>query len=219
MIDGGRLDVPAYLDASRQQFLRDGQFLKSDVFPDRDLELTPSGVQLPRLHLSARRILFCQGIDATLNTWFSGVQFNPAKGEILTVRIEGLPEQRIVHRGVWLMPLGGDLFRTGATYDCSRLDCQPTEQGQDEISERLRQFLRLPFQVVGHDAAVRPILHHQYPAVGLHPQSPQLGFFNGLGSKGSLQAPWIAEHFAGFLVGDHPLDPELDLQRTMSPTR
>jgi len=216
MIEGGRLDVLAYLNTSRHNFTSEGQYIAADLAPDEDLVLTDCGVELPRLGLRSSRIIFCQGIDAMSNSLFSDVRFKPAKGEILTLRIEELPEERIIHRGVWLMPLGSNLFRAGATYEWKQLDCEPTTQGRDEICARLREFLHLPFEVVGHDAAVRPIPRHQIPIVGLHPQHRQLGFFNGLGSKGSLQSPWIAEHFAGYLAGEHPLDWELDLHRTLS---
>jgi glycine/D-amino acid oxidase-like deaminating enzyme len=216
MIESGRLDVPAYLDVSRRRLISEGQYMAGDLLPNEDVALTSNGVELPRLGLRSDRIIFCQGIDAMSNHWFHGVRFRPAKGEILTLRIMGLAEERIIHRGVWLMALGGDLFRAGATYGWRQLDCEPTLEGREEICARLREFLKLPFDVVGHDAAVRPILLNQYPMLGLHPDHPQLGFFNGLGSKGALQAPWLAEHFAGFLAGEHPLDRELDLQRMMS---
>jgi predicted methyltransferase len=42
--------------------------------------------------------------------------------------------------------------------------------------------------------------------VTVHRDHPQLGYFNGLGSKGALQAPWLADHFAGFLLGEQTLD-------------
>ncbi len=220
MIEGGRLNVAAFLEASRQRLVRDQQFVAADLDLERDIELTTSGVWLPRLGVVAQRLIFCQGIDATDNPWFQHVRFKPAKGEILTLRIAGLTEERIVSRGVWLMPLGNSLFRAGATYEWNELDSMPTEKGRDEICSRLREFLRLPFEVIGHDAAVRPILRHQYPVVGRHPQHRQLGCFNGLGSKGALQAPWLADHLAGFLTEATPLDPAVDLHHyERTPTR
>ena len=213
MHEGGRLNVAAFLDAARQSFLADRLFVSFDLELDRDLELTVAGVRLPRLDVVAHRLIFCQGIDGQQNPWFQNVRFKPAKGEILTLRIDGLAEKRIISRGVWLMPLGSSLFRAGATYEWKDLDSEPTTKGRDEICLRLREFLRLPFEVIGHDAAIRPILRHQYPAMGQHPHHPQLGFFNGLGSKGALQAPWLAEHFAGFLAGETPLDPAVDLHQ------
>jgi len=162
--------------------------------------------------MSAGRAVFCQGIDAVQNPWFAHVRFKPAKGEILTVRIKGLPEERIIHRGVWLMPLGDGFFRVGATYEWDELNDIPTTVGREEICSRLRDFLRLPFEVIAHDAAVRPIVLHQYPVVGMHPHFPQFGFFNGLGSKGSLQAPWLAHHLAESLCSGQPIDPEVGMR-------
>lgn len=212
MLAGGRLNVAAFLSASRQQFTDDGMLMTADLDVKQDIVVTTNGVQLPRFGINSRHLIFCQGIDAIQNPWFSHVRFKPAKGEILTLRIEGLADERIIHRGVWLMPLGNGLFRTGATYEWKELDDVPTALGREEICTRLRAFLRLPFEVVAHDAAVRPIVLHQYPVVGTHPQYLQLGFFNGLGSKGSLQAPWLANHFADFLCEGRPIDPEVGLR-------
>lgn len=211
MSEGGRLDVAAFLDSSRQWFRRDGYFKAVDLDLKEGVAVRSSHVQLPSLGATARRVIFCQGIAAQSNPWFPHVIFRPAKGEILTVHVPGLAEQRIVSRGVWLMPIGNDLFRTGATYDWQELNCVPTEAGREEICSRLREFLRLPFTVVEHQAAVRPILRHQYPALGVHAIHSQLCYFNGLGSKGSLQAPGLSAMFAGFLTGANDLDSAVDL--------
>ena len=209
----GQLDVPRYLLASREHFAREDCYLTTNLDAERDLELDGLGVRLPRLGVSAEKLIFCQGIDATLNPWFRAVRFKPAKGEILTVRIPGLCESRVVHHGVWLAPLGGELFRVGSTYEWQQLDNVPTPAGRGEILARLREFLLLPFEVIDHQAAVRPIHLNQYPIVGLHPDHEQLGYFNGLGSKGTLHAPFFASHFVRVLAGEVALDPEVDLNR------
>lgn len=206
MVEGGRLAVHAYLAASRAYFEREGAFITDDISAESDIELSVNGLRIPRLGLSARRLVFCQGIDATTNPWFQNIDFKPAKGEILTLQINELEEERIVSNGVWLMPIGNGLFRAGATYEWSELNSIPTNLGREEICQRLKQFLRLPFEIVSHDAAVRPILRHYYPVLMVHRDHPQLGYFNGLGSKGSLQSPWLADHFAGVLLGEHSLD-------------
>jgi len=212
MSEGGRLDVAAFLTASRRHFQRDSQFTAADLNLQTDIELTATGVNVKALNVSARNWVFCQGIDAISNPWFQHVQFKPAKGEILTVKVDHLTEHRIIHRGVWLMPLNDGLCRVGATYEWSQLDSEPTITGRHEICLRLQEFLRLPVEVIAHDAAIRPILKHQYPVVGRHPDHPQLGYFNGLGSKGSLQAPWLAHHFAEVLTGCDTLDPEVSMR-------
>ena len=211
MSDGGQLDVLQYLAESRQCFRRDGGYLAEHIDVSCEIELASDGVRLPSLGVSSKTLVFCQGIEAANNAWFRDVQFKPAKGEILTVRIPGLAEDRVIHRGIWLAPLGNDLFKAGSTYEWNPTDSLPTPHGRDEIIGRLCQFLRLPFEVVSHEAAIRPIHRNQYPVVGLHPVHSQLGYFNGLGSKGSLHAPFFARHFAERLTEGGAIDPDVDL--------
>lgn len=212
-----RLDVPTYLDASRVAFQARDAYHACEFDP-REVELTPDGVRLPSLGVHARTHVLCRGFDAPADPWFGVVRFRPAKGELLTVHVPGLPEDRVVHgAGVWLAPLGGELFRAGATYSWHALDSVPTAQGRAEIEARLRTFLRPPFEVVGHDAAVRPIVEGHAPALGRHPRFPQLAYFNGLGSKGALLAPFHAERLAAHLCGDGDISPDVSVSRFFVP--
>ena len=211
MGDGAQLDVLKYLSTSRQTFERDGGYAICDLSLPSDIEMNADRVSVPRMGVVAKTMIFCEGAAATHNPWFHEVQFKPAKGEILTLRIPGYIEGRVIHRGVWLAPVGDDLFKAGATYDWKNLDSNPTPAGRDEIVANLKDLLRMPFEVVSHQAAVRPIHRNQYPVMGLHPSKPQLGFFNGLGSKGSLQAPFFADQFARALMKNGGIDPEVDL--------
>lgn len=197
MTQAGQLATERYLDASQAAFEWDGGFRVAEVGVS-DIEVSPDRVRLPRLGVEARAVIFCEGF--AVNPWFPAMKFNAVKGEILTLRIPGLTEDRIVNHGVWLMPVGGDVFRTGSTYDRESLDCVPTARGRDEIVSRLRQFLRLPFEVIDHTAAVRPVTVDQRPVVGVHPEFPQLAILNGLGSKGALQAPVFADQLASQLT-------------------
>jgi glycine/D-amino acid oxidase-like deaminating enzyme len=70
-----------------------------------------------------------------------------------------------------------------------------------------------PARVVAHQAAVRPIIRESRALIGLHPVREKLGFFNGLGSKGSLHAPFFARQLAAHLVDGAPLEPEADVRR------
>ncbi len=47
--------------------------------------------------------------------------------------------------------------------------------------------------------------------LGLHPSYPQVGIFNGLGTKGCLLAPYFAAHMADFLTGKNKLMQEVDV--------
>ncbi len=230
MPDAGQLDVARYLAESRASFASAGSYRTAEVDQNRDIHFDSDHVTLPRLDVQARCLIFCQGFAATRNRWFDRVPFDATKGEILTIRVPGLRERRVVHRGLWLAPVNpasddsdvdsceadssvrhDSLYRAGSTYDWNELDSKPTASGRDAICSRLEQFLRLPFEVVEHQAAVRPIVVGRHPVVGLHPENTRIGFFNGLASKGSLQAPFFASQFAAFLSDNGDLDRDVDL--------
>lgn len=206
-----RLDVPRYLDVSRDEFQRRDVYCAADIDPAADLVVSADGVRIPRLDVRARTVVFCQGIAAADNPWFRSVEFDATRGEILTVRIPHFDERRTLHRGIWLASLGDGLFRLGATSRWDDLTEGPTEAERDWLCSRLREWLRCDFEIVGHDAGVRPIVKGRHPLLGRHPTHSQLAYFNGLGSKGSLQAPAMAAQLVTHLVDGTPLDPDVDL--------
>lgn len=216
MPDAARLDVPSYLRVSREHFRARGAYLGAELRPEQ-IELTLGGVRVSQLGLETQALVFCRGFAPNSDPWFGSVAFRGAKGEILTVRVPGLAEERVLHRGVWLAPLGNELFRVGATYSWHQLDAQPTAQGRTELETRLRDLLKLPFEVTGHDAAVRPITGGSVPVLGRHPRFPQLAFFNGLGSKGSLLSPFFANQLAGALCGEGGIEAEVDVRNRLCP--
>ena len=106
----------------------------------------------------------------------------------------------------------GTLHHFGATYSWDRLDDEPTDAGRAELTSKLRELIRLPFEVVGHTAGVRPIVTGRKPVIGWHPTTPGLAVFNGLSSKGSLTAPYFADMLAAHLCDGTPIDPEVDVR-------
>jgi glycine/D-amino acid oxidase-like deaminating enzyme len=217
-----RLDVPHYLDVSRERFRRSGAYLTGEIELPADVELLAAGVRIQKLEVEARCLVFCHGFAPDSDPWFGGIRFNAAKGEILTLRIPGLHGDRVIHRGVWLAPAidvgaalcgGPPIFRCGATYTWDDLNHTPTPEGRAEIESRLRTFLRLPFEVFDHQAAVRPVIDAGYPVLGTHPEFPQLAYFNGLGSKGSLLAPFFADQLAACLIGEREVESMVDVRR------
>ncbi len=197
---GARLDTRLFLDSSRDHFLSLGLFQQARFDP---------AAPVP----PDTRVIFCEGHAGSTNPHFPWFKFKSAKGEILTLHIPDLDEDRILSSGLWLLPLGGGHFRAGSTYDWDHLDTVPTAAARATLEEKLRHLLRVPFTVIDHHAAVRPIIRESRAVTGLHPARENLGFFNGLGSKGSLHAPWFARDFASHLIDHTPLDPGSDLRK------
>ena len=161
-----------------------------------------------------RFLISCEGYAATRNPHFTAVPFIAAKGDILTVRFHRPVPPRTLHRGIWVAPTSeADVFRVGSTYDWENLDQVPSATARSEIEGRLNEFFHVPYEVLDHRAAVRPIINESRALVGMHPDHRRLGYFNGLGSKGSLLAPWYARHLGDHLVHGTPLPDELNVQQ------
>ena len=203
-----QLDVPAYLEASRQAL----DWEEMTVDWQRDVTFDERGVSI-RQH-RARYVISCEGFAAARNPYFANVAFNAAKGDILTVRFDRPLPPRTFHRGIWVAPTAEpDVFRVGSTYDRTTLDQVPSASARSEIEGKLKNFFRVPYTVLDHRAAVRPIITESRALVGLHPDQERLGYFNGLGSKGSLHGPWYARCFTDFIVHGAPLPREIDVRK------
>lgn len=117
----------------------------------------------------------------------------------------------IYNRGVFVLPVGANKATIGATYDWHDLSCTPTEKARNTLEEKLTNLLKLPYEVVDHKAGIRPATLDRRPFIGLHPQYPHVGIFNGLGTKGVSLAPYLSEVFVNYLLSHGALPAAVQL--------
>lgn len=207
----GWLDTKLYLAQVRRQLVNGDAFLEAD-FDQADVGLSNAGVNWNGV--SAAKLLLCQGafgLGGGEHDWFGYVPHRSAKGDILTVVAPSLEENEIVNRNGWMIPMGGGRWKCGATYVWEGLNGDLLDSGREEVERRIRSLTPARFEVEKHEVGARPIIRKSQPVVGCHPKYNQLLFFNGLGSKGVIYAPFVAEHLAEHLVNGIPLDPMWDL--------
>jgi glycine oxidase len=135
------------------------------------------------------------------------------------VRLADWPEDRIVVSGVFVLPLGEGLFRVGSTYEWEDLTPVPTDQGRASLLKSLDRLGARVVEVIDHRAAVRPILRGSRPVIGPHPHLRGRWIFNGLGSKGALVAPALAEELADWMCGGACITHEADVGRFFASQR
>jgi glycine/D-amino acid oxidase-like deaminating enzyme len=211
-MQAAQLDAPAYLEASRAALACEAIQLDWT----RDVVFGPEFVSVGGMQ--TRLLVSCEGYGAARNPRFPSLPFNAARGDILTVRFHRPVPAMTLHRGIWLAPTGEPhIFNAGATYDWTRLDHEPDPSARAELEDRLEALIRVPYTVLDHRAAVRPILADNSLLIGRHPDEPRLGLFNGLGSKGSLLAPFHARLLAAHLVHGTSLPADLDAARHLRP--
>ena len=137
----------------------------------------------------------------------------PTQGEILTIKIENLSMDKILNKGFFIMPLGNDLYRVGATYNWKISHYETTEEAKAELIEKIKTVLPQEFEIVNHQAGIRPTVKDRKPLIGVHPEYKNLGVFNGMGTKGILIAPYFANHFSEFLEGSFELEKGVNIDR------
>ncbi|QDU91734.1 tRNA 5-methylaminomethyl-2-thiouridine biosynthesis bifunctional protein MnmC [Pirellulimonas nuda] len=189
--NAGRLNVAAFLDATHATWRDEGALMSAKIDP-QSIHASEDAVELVGRQLRAKRLVMSVGAAAVDWPQTAGLPWALARGELLTVRLPGVVETRVVRGGVWLAPLGEGLFRVGATYDCLGLSAGPTPKGRAWLLERLSALIEAPAEVVAHDSGVRPLLAHRLPSSGWSQDNPRIGWLNGLGSHGVLRAPRLA---------------------------
>lgn len=184
---------------------------REENFDYAELVLTDSGATYK--DIKAKQVVFCEGTKMKHNPWFAYLPLKTAKGEALIIEMDGLPQDHIVLKGQFLMPLGGNLFYVGATNEWIEDDRLPSEHKKQELVDGLAKMTNLPYKVISHLSGIRPTVRDRRPLLGKHPQFPQLATMNGMGTKGYSLAPWCAEMLVGHLEEGYPLDAEVDLKR------
>lgn len=162
---------------------------------------------------TAKKLIFCEGALAVKNPFFNHLPFLPTKGELLLLRIPGLPNQRILKHKLFFVPLEDELFWVGSTSSYEFEEPKPSEAGLRYLMKELGQSLDIPYEVKDHLAGIRPTVSDIRPFLGLHPANQNLGIFNGLGTKGALLGPFFAKQMADFLLGHEQLEADVDIAR------
>jgi glycine/D-amino acid oxidase-like deaminating enzyme len=206
----GYLDVSGMVEAFRRHLIRTDSYIKKS-FSSIDLDF--KGDHTVWNGISGRKIIFCEGHKATVNPFFKWLPFVLAKGELLTVRIKNFEKKSILNKGVFILPLGDDIYKIGATYVWDFQDNKITEAAREEILLKLDQMIKVPYEVIKQEAGIRPAVKDRRPIIGLHPQFKTLGIFNGLGTKGVSLGPYFAQSFYDFLENNAEIDKEVSIER------
>ena len=207
----GRLDTQKLILAF-SGFLSQQNSIRNEKIDYQKLILRPNSVTYD--NITASKIIFCEGSVASQNPFFENLKFKHSKGEVLELKIQELNLNEIVSGEVFVMPIGNHGYKVGATYSWDELNWETTESARVELLDKLKNISSTQSDVMNQKAGIRPTMHDRKPVIGLLPDKPQIGIFNGLGSKGVLLGPYFAKQFANLLTGNSTyLHPEANIQR------
>jgi len=206
----GRLNTQFLFD-SYEGWLRKENKLNSDTFDYNELQIEQGFVKYK--DVKTKHIVFTEGYGMMQNPYFNYLPMQGSKGEYIIIKAKTLNEVHIIKSSIFLIPLGEDLYKVGATYHRNDKNNIITEEAKNELIAKLDTLLGCPYEIVDHMAGMRPTVIDRRPLVGKHPKYNNLWLLNGFGSHGITIAPWAAESLYDCIVSNVPLLEEMDIAR------
>jgi len=207
---GGWLDTNVFIDAYAA-FLKSKNALLEVPFDHNDLEQTTSGWKWDDKAFD--HVIFCEGIGLHENPFFNYLPLVGTKGEIITIRSKELNVSSILNAGFFVLPIGDDCYRVGATFDHKDKSDDCTDEARDQLLAKLDGLITVAYEVVGQRAGIRPTVTDRRPLIGQHSIGKRLWVFNGFGTKAVALAPYFADMTVNHILFDGVLDEEVDIVR------
>jgi glycine/D-amino acid oxidase-like deaminating enzyme len=84
---------------------------------------------------------------------------------------------------------------------------------KDSTEQVLKQWLKIPFEIIEHRSGLRPATLERRPFVGFHPVHTNVGILNGMGTKGCSLAPFFARQLTDHLLYEEPISADASIER------
>ena len=206
----GRVDTEKLVTAYRS-YLEEQQCIRFERLIYEDLVLNDHGLSYK--DITASKIVFCEGFGIKKNPFFKHLPLNGTKGEVITIHAPELNIDFLLKSSLFVLPLGGNLFKVGATFNWADKTSDPTQEGRTELVEKLDNIVDVPYRIVNQSAGIRPTVAGRRPLVGVHRDYPQLLILNGLGTRGVMIAPTMAKNLFKHVENGDELPEEIDIRR------
>lgn len=206
----GRIDTKKLVDTYRV-YLKEASKITFEQFNHQKIKFHKN--HLSYKDMIANRIVFCEGFGMKENIFFNYLPLNEVKGELITIHAPNLNINFQLKSTLFILPLGGDRYKVGATFNWSDKTSKPSKEGKEELVEKLEKVINVPYTILSQNAGIRPTVKDRRPLVGVQPAFPSLAILNGLGTRGVMIAPTMAEALFNYLEKGKELAPEINIKR------
>jgi len=206
----GYVDTASLLESYRN-YLANNNWFRQESFDYAAIVFQEDSVLYK--DIQAKHIVFAEGFGLHANPYFNQLPLDGTKGELFIIKAPDLDLDVIVNTSVFILPLGNDLFKVGATYNWKDKTDVPTEEGKAELVERIQEIIGCDFEIITHFAGVRPTVRDRRPLVGTHAVHNRIHVLNGLGTRGVMLGPAMAKALYDAVENQIPLHKEFDIQR------
>jgi glycine/D-amino acid oxidase-like deaminating enzyme len=206
----GYVDTPLLLESYKDFLIREEMY-QEETFDYSQLILNSDSVEYK--NTKAKHIVFAEGFGMLSNPFFNKLPLDGTKGELLLIKAPNLDLDVIMKSSVFVLPIGNDFYKVGATYNWEDKTNIPTEAAKKELIDNLKELINCDFEIIEHYAGVRPTVKDRRPLVGTHPIHKNLHVLNGLGTRGVMLAPEMANELFNHIEHQTPLDKNIDIKR------
>ena len=208
--EAGRIDT-LLLIKSYRNYLKDNNWIRFEKFNHDKITFHDAKIQYQ--DLEASKMVFAEGFGLKQNPFFKHLPLDEVKGESIIINAPNLKIDFLVKSTVFVMPLGNQNYKVGATFNHKDKTSIPSEEGKQELVDKLKKVIDVPYTIIGQTAGIRPAVKDRRPLVGIHEKHQNLAILNGLGTRGVMIAPTVAKQLYNHIENGAELDPDADIKR------
>ncbi len=211
VLESVRIRIPELIQAYTKKLQLQNKFINA-TYDYNALQLDGQrGVTYKNVH--AKTVIFAEGFGLKNNPYFNRLPLVGNKGEYLIIKARNLQLKHASKSTFFIIPLGDDLYKVGATFNWKEKDSLATIAAREELETYLNKILLCDYEVVDQQAGIRPTTGDRRPLLGRHPQHRQLVLLNGLGTRGTMMAPYLADLLFKHLEANLPLEDTVSISR------
>ena len=205
----GRIDTKLLLE-SYSNVLNNEKLISHESFEYDKLKISKKIVYKC---IESENIIFSEGFGVRQNPFFNYLPIEGTKGELIIINAPKLNSEVIIKSSVFIIPIGKNNYLVGSTYAWDDFNNDPTINAKNKLLNKLDKLVLCPYKVVYQRAGIRPTVIDRRPLVGQHKSHENLYILNGLGSRGVLIAPTVANALINFIEDKLPLQKEINISR------
>ena len=205
----GRIDTKLLLE-SYSNVLNNEKLISYESFQYDKLKISKKIVYKG---IESNKIIFSEGFGVRQNPFFNYLPIDGTKGELIIINAPKLNSEVIIKSSVFIIPIGNNNYLVGSTYAWDDFNNDPTINAKNKLLNKLDKLVLCPYKVVYQRAGIRPTVVDRRPLVGKHKFHENLYILNGLGSRGVLIAPTVANALINLIEDKLPLQKEINISR------
>ena len=194
---------------------------ESDSYQEETFDYSTVTVSNSEVHYNGKiysHIIFCEGFGITYNPFFNDLGIYGNKGDYLIFQARDLNSEQILKSKYFLIPLGDDTYKFGATYQRKPLNHVPSQNAKTDMLDALDNMIDCSYKLIDQVCGIRPTTKDRKPVLGTHHTYKNLHVFNGFGSRGVMTSPLLGKQLIDYIFNSIPFSKDISINRIYAQT-